>query len=119
MNAIFFDWSEGPGWNNWMSPGLVAPPAPGILRGIVPADFRSPPPAIGQQLMAPAVHSASAWPRARFPAAIVTPVGNVVAGKVDSQVSTSASKSDVNFVQADTTTTIDAAKRKNLPAWIR
>ncbi|XP_055710647.1 arginine/serine-rich protein PNISR [Phlebotomus papatasi] len=108
-----------PGWNNWMSPGLVAPPGPGILRGIVPADFRSPPPAIGQQLMAPAVHSASAWPRARFPAAIVTPVGNVVAGKVDSQVSTSASKSDVNFVQADTTTTIDAAKRKNLPAWIR
>ncbi|XP_059617775.1 arginine/serine-rich protein PNISR [Phlebotomus argentipes] len=97
----------GPGWNSWSGPSIVAPPAAGILRGAGGLGFRNPPPAIAQQLVAPP------WPRARFPAASALPA------KEDSQVSNSASKSDVNFVQEDTTTTIDAAKRKNLPAWIR
>ncbi|XP_055684075.1 arginine/serine-rich protein PNISR isoform X2 [Lutzomyia longipalpis] len=106
-----------PGWSSWPNPSMVAPPAPSLMRAttaILPGDFRTPPPAVVQQLVAA---PAAAWPRARFPAAAIL-APTLPEPKVECHVS-SAPKSDVNFIQADTTTTIDAAKRKNLPAWIR
>ncbi|GAB0095915.1 arginine/serine-rich protein PNISR [Sergentomyia squamirostris] len=117
--------SSGPaGWSGWPPPsGVEVSGGAGFTRGpteILPGTFRNPPSSISALNT---VQEAPVWPRAHFPAAIVPLRGGTdlpgMVGKGDIHVSTCAPKSDVNFVQADTTQTIDAAKRKNLPAWIR